>query len=109
MHEGLEPFLDAGPLPQSQIRGVLFPGAAESVLKNFGIESLFVPKMIIDRSDVRPGAMTNFPHGSRAESPLGEHLARGVQQKLARGRLCRIYFCLVSRRTHFKHLFKTSV
>jgi hypothetical protein len=65
------------------IQGIFLQGPAVGVIEDGGIESLFIAKMVIDRSKVGPGPATDFPDGGLAKTTGGKDLASGVQEALA--------------------------
>ena len=50
------------------------------VAEDLGVERFFVPEMVIDRGDVRPGPAADLADGGLAETGGRKDLAGGFQQ-----------------------------
>ncbi len=62
--------------------GIFLQGPEVGVFQDRGVESGFVPEMIIHRGQIGVGPAADFPDGGLAEAPGGEDLAGGLQEAL---------------------------
>ena len=55
------------------------------VAEDFGVEGVFVAKVVVDGCDISAGAGGDFADGGVAEAEIGEGLACGFDEALAGG------------------------
>ena len=65
---------------------VFVPRRPHTAADHLGVERFLVAEVVVDRRDIRPGALADLPHGGTTKAALGEDLRRGVEQLLARRR-----------------------
>ena len=63
-------------------QGIFLQGPEVGVFQDRGVESGFVPEMIIHRGQIGIGPVADFPDGGLAEAPGGEDLAGGLEKSL---------------------------
>jgi hypothetical protein len=77
------------------VQGIFLQSPLVGVFQHGGVESFFIPKVVIYRREIGASPAADFPDGGLAVAPGGKDLAGGFQEALPGvGIVCRVPFSI---------------